>query len=93
MGTEQMPGTESRAFELQFYALASFVDLDNQGRFVVPERLRAKARLADEVFLVGQKNRIEVWNREDLNRTMGIDWDGDQWPDWQKFLRMKAPSA
>ncbi len=90
MVTEQIPGAESRKFELQFYALASFVDLDNQGRFVVPDALRAKARLKDDVLLIGQKNRIDVWNPENLKRVMGIDWEGDDWPDWQGFLRMKS---
>ena len=89
METEFMPGPESRRFELQFYALASFVEMDKQGRIVLPDRLRRKARLGEEVFLVGQKQRIDVWSREDLERSMGVDWDGDDWPDWQGFMRMR----
>ena len=87
--TEFMPGPESRRFEVQFYGLASFVDIDKQGRIVLPDRLRRKARLGEEVYLVGQKLRIDVWNRVDLDRSMGIDWEGDDWPDWQGFLRMR----
>jgi MraZ protein len=89
METEFIPGPESRRFELQFYASAAHVDVDKQGRIVVPDRLRRKARLGDEVFVVGQKHRIDVWNREDLDRSMGIDWEGEDWPDWQGFLRMQ----
>ena len=89
METEFMPGPESRRFELQFYALTSYVDLDKQGRIVVPDRLRKKARLGGEVFLVGQKYRIDIWNREDLDRSIGIAWEGDEWPEWQGFLRMR----
>lgn len=89
MQTEYMPGPESRRFELQFYALACVVEMDKQGRIVLPDRLRKKARLGEEVFLVGQKNRIDVWNRTDLDRATGIDWEGDDWPDWQGFLRMR----
>ena len=87
--TEFMPGPESRRFEVQFYGLASYVDIDKQGRIVLPDRLRKKARLGEEVFLVGQKYRIDVWNRADLERSMAIDWEGDEWPDWQGFLRMR----
>ena len=58
--TEFMPGPESRRFELQFYGLASRVDIDKQGRFVLPDRLVKKARLHTDVYLVGQKHRIEV---------------------------------
>jgi len=87
--TEFMPGQESRRFELQFYALAARVDIDKQGRILLPERLCRKARLGEDVFLVGQKHRIDIWNRADLDESMGIDWKGDEWPDWQGFLRMR----
>ena len=87
--TEFMPGAESRRFELQFYSLASHVDMDKQGRVVLPERLRKKARLGEEIYLVGQKRRIDIWNRTDLDRSMGIDWEGEDWPDWQSFVRMR----
>ncbi len=87
--TEFMPGDDSRRFELQFYTLASFVEPDSQGRVVLPERLLRKARLTEEVYLIGQKTRIDVWNREQLDKSLGIDWDGDEWPDWQGFLRMR----
>ena len=87
--TEFMPGPDSRRFEVQFYALASYVDIDKQGRIVIPDRLRKKARVDAEVFLVGQKYRIDLWNRADLDEAMGIDWEGDEWPDWQGFLRMR----
>jgi MraZ protein len=88
-----MPGPDSRRFELQFYGLASFVDIDKQGRFVVPDRLRKKAALGTELFLLGQKDRIEVWNRDALERSLAIDWDGDAWPDWQGFVRMKPQQS
>jgi MraZ protein len=87
--TEFMPGADSARFELQFFGLASYADVDPQGRFVLPDRLVKKARLGKEVFLMGRKNRIEVWNREHLDRAIGIDWEGDDWPDWQGYLRMR----
>ena len=92
METEFLSGPESRRFELQFFALASLVEMDKQGRFVLPDRLVKKARLHTEVCLVGQKNRIEIWNRSDLDKSIGIDWEGDDWPDWQNFLR-KRPTG
>lgn len=93
METEFQPGPDALRFELQFFGLASRVDVDKQGRFVLPDRLLQKARLKPEVYLVGQKHRIDLWNREDLDRSMGIDWDGEQWPDWQGFLRSRPQSA
>ena len=61
--TEYEQGEASRRFELQFYALASYVEMDKQGRVVLPERLVRKARLGEQVFIVGQKHRIEIWKR------------------------------
>ncbi len=91
--TEFMPGPESRRFELQFYGLASYVEMDKQGRIVLPDRLRRKAALGEEVFLVGQKYRIDIWNRPDLERSMEIDWEGTDWPDWQGFVRMRPTES
>ena len=88
--TETMSDPESRQFELQFYAMASFVELDKQGRIVVPDRLRKLARLGEEIYLVGRKFRIDVWSRPEFDRALGIDWEGDDWPDWHGFLRMKS---
>jgi len=87
--TEFIPGPDSGKFELQFYGSASHVDIDKQGRFVLPERLVKKARLGPDVFLVGRKQRIDLWNRAELDRSMGIDWEGEKWHDWQGFLRMR----
>ena len=87
--TEVIAGPESRRFELQFYALACYIDIDKQGRIVLPERLCGKARLEKDVVLIGQKFRIDVWGRAELDRSLSIDWEGDDWPDWQGFLRMR----
>lgn len=91
--TEFESSDESRRFELQFYALASFVELDKQGRLVLPDRLVKMAKLEEEVFVIGQKNRIDVWNRKALGQAMELDWAGDQWPDWVRFLRRRPGSG
>lgn len=87
--TEYIDSADSRRFELQFYALSSYVEMDKQGRVLLPERLRRKARLGDDVYVVGQKHRIDIWDREALDRAIGIDWDDDEWPAWHEFIRMR----
>ena len=93
METEFMQGPESKRFELQFYGNTCRVELDKQGRLVLPERLRAKAKLGESVVLLGQKFHVDVWGRDALDKAMGIDWEGDDWPDWQGFLRAKPSDA
>jgi MraZ protein len=62
------PGTtapdEAVAFERISFALASRVELDNQGRLLLNERLRKRAGLKDQVTLVGVRDHIELWNSE-----------------------------
>ncbi len=52
----------SRAFVRLMLAGASDVGLDNQGRILIPDYLRAYAGLKKEVVVAGLYNRIEVWD-------------------------------
>lgn len=46
----------------RFLAAASEHEVDRQGRVMIPTLLRKHARLANEVVIVGNRERIEVWN-------------------------------
>jgi len=63
------PGTgapdESVTYERLSFALASKVELDRQGRLLINEKLRKRARLGTNLTLVGVRDHIEVWNTED----------------------------
>lgn len=43
---------------------ASEVELDNQGRFIVPAALYDHAGLSDEVVFVGVGKWLEIWSRQ-----------------------------
>ncbi len=58
----------SRAFVRLMMAGAANVDVDAQGRILVPEYLRNYAHLKKEAVLTGLYNRIEVWDRESWER-------------------------
>ena len=55
---------EAVAFERMSFALASKVELDNQGRILLNEKLRSRAGLKDNITLIGVRDHIEVWNSE-----------------------------
>lgn len=65
-GTEGKPFTSKSTRELQRFLLgnASYVDLDEKGRFVVPEYLRQFARLDTEVVFVGIQRFVELWDKK-----------------------------
>lgn len=43
---------------------AQEVELDNQGRILIPEYLRQFAKLDKQAVVVGSFNKIEIWNVE-----------------------------
>lgn len=54
----------SRAFARLMLAGAMDVELDKQGRIVLPEYLRSFASLKKGVVLAGLYNRLELWDEE-----------------------------
>lgn len=53
----------ARAFARLMLAGAMEVDVDKQGRILLPDYLRMYAKIRKESVVVGLFNRIEVWNR------------------------------
>ncbi len=90
--TETVPGQDSLEFEQRFYSMTAHLEMDNQGRVVLPEYLTSRARIEGEVVLAGAKNRIDLWRKADYDAFMGIDWEHD-WPNWQRFLRGPLPAG
>ncbi len=52
----------SRAFSRLMLAGAMDIDVDKQGRVILPEYLRKFAGLKKELVLAGLYNRIEIWD-------------------------------
>lgn len=52
----------ARALLRRQTASAQEVELDKQGRILIPPHLRETAELTDQVVLVGAWNRIEIWS-------------------------------
>jgi MraZ protein len=56
---------EAVAFERISFALSSKVELDNQGRLLLNDKLRKRAGLKEDITLVGVRDHIELWNTAD----------------------------
>ena len=56
--------SNSRAFARLMLAGAMDVEVDKQGRLVVPDYLRQFAHLKKNVVIAGLYNRLEVWDAE-----------------------------
>lgn len=59
--------SNSRAFARLMLAGAMDVDVDSQGRVVIPEYLRNYAGLGKNVVIAGLYNRVEIWSEDSWN--------------------------
>ncbi len=55
---------EARQFARFFLAGAAEVEVDKQGRILVPNILREFAQINKDVVLIGVASRIEIWSKE-----------------------------
>ncbi len=55
---------ELRDFERRIYPSASEIELDAQGRMVIPAKLRTYANLGNEVTIAGVRDHFEIWDRK-----------------------------
>lgn len=64
-GTDGLPFTSSSARETQRFLLgrATFVELDEKGRFILPDYLRRYAEIGSEIVFLGISRYVEVWSK------------------------------
>lgn len=73
-GTENKPFILKEARELQrfLFGSAEEVELDEKGRFILPEHLKVYSGINSEAVFVGVFNRVEIWNKkhwDEYNKT------------------------
>lgn len=68
---KKLPESKAKALRRFFFASAVEVELDKQGRVIIPAVLRDYASLEKEVTVVGVMDKCEIWDRKTWNETMG----------------------
>jgi MraZ protein len=53
---------EYRKLQRNFFSGTTTVELDANGRFLIPKNMLTYAELGKDVILVGMGNKVEVWN-------------------------------
>ena len=61
-GLSAMPLTKARRLQRHLSANAADVQVDAQGRILLPRHLLAYAALEKEALIIGAGNRAEIWN-------------------------------
>lgn len=70
---------DNRSFNRFMFGGATEVDVDNIGRFLLPDFLKTRAGLSEKVALVGVQNRVEIWN-------------DTKWSEYKKLVEKQADS-
>lgn len=63
-----LPGRDARAFARMFFGHAERVDLDGQGRLVVPQKLRTQVGMGREAVVIGVHDHLELWPAQAWDR-------------------------
>lgn len=69
--------TEIRTVQRLLIGHATDLELDAQGRVIIPKLLRDFAGLDKKLILLGQGNKIEVWNETQWNERLGTWLESD----------------
>ena len=64
---------DARAFQRFMLAGAASVEIDKQGRILLPQVLRSFAGLDKDVVLIGVAGRIEIWSKDKYEEASAVD--------------------
>lgn len=67
LGTLPVGEADTRSFTRLMLAGAVDVDVDKQGRILIPDYLKEYAGLAKNVVIAGLYNRLEIWDEKKWN--------------------------
>lgn len=70
-GLAEMPMTKARKLQRYLSANAADVQIDAQGRILLPKHLLEYAYLEKEALVVGAGNRAEIWNPANYEDDIG----------------------
>jgi len=73
------PNQEKEDFEMVFYAMATLLDIDKQGRVVLPQRILDFAKIGKQVTVSGARDHLVMWNRNEFAGYMENNWN--RYPD------------
>jgi MraZ protein len=62
---ELTPDEDQLAFDQMFFSMSSRIEVDKQGRILLPEKILKRTGVGKEVTMLGARNHLEIWNRAD----------------------------
>ena len=75
--TLPLTNKDARAFVRFFFAGACEVEMDKQGRGLIPQNLKEYAGIEKEIVSIGVLTRVEIWSKETWNNYNDSNMDFD----------------
>ena len=72
LAAERANRQRGRRLRREIYGRSWDVELDQQGRILIPQELREAARLRGPTVLLGRRECIEIWNQELWEREAAV---------------------
>lgn len=67
LSDSSMLASDNRSFSRFMFGQALVVDVDGNGRILIPENLKNRSGLLNKVVVIGVQNRLEIWNESTWN--------------------------
>lgn len=67
LAVSSMLASDNRSFSRFIFGQAVVVDVDGNGRILIPENLKIRSGLSSKVVVIGVQNRAEIWNEKAWN--------------------------
>lgn len=77
LSDSSMLASDNRSFSRFMFGQAVVVDVDGNGRILIPENLKNRSGLNGKVVVIGVQNRLEIWNE-------------NAWNDYKKIVEGQA---
>ena len=68
---------DARAFVRFFFSGATEIEMDKQGRGLIPQNLKEYAGIEKDIVSIGVLSRVEIWSKEKWNEYNNSDVDFD----------------
>lgn len=77
LSDSSMIASDNRSFSRFMFGQATQVEVDKNGRILIPENLKNRSKLGSKVIVIGVQNRAEIWNE-------------NAWNDYKKVVEKEA---
>ncbi len=70
----EIPNEDLLNFNQVFFSMATLLDLDKQGRVLLPDRPVKAAAIRREVYITGAGDHLDLWNKSDYESFLDANW-------------------